>query len=240
MNYQFDGTIDGFFTLIYEAFEKKEFSIEISREKTLFNKKIVTDRVKSEKVAEKLNRILNSFEMTMILTSFLSKEKNVDNLLFRYIYLRLKKRKIDKELKLSLELIRKSVSFEAHKYLGFVRFKELKNGYFYSPIEPENNILPLISEHFFNRMKSEKFVIHDVKRNLVYMYGEGRGEFKFLKEANSELLEKNSDLEIDLEKNYQELWKTFHESIAIKDRKNLRCQQNFMSKKYWKYLTEKN
>ena len=36
----------------------------------------------------------------------------------------------------------------------------------------------------------------------------------------------------------EDLWKNYFKTIAIKERKNLRCQQNFMSKKYWKNIIE--
>lgn len=40
------------------------------------------------------------------------------------------------------------------------------------------------------------------------------------------------------EKMYQELWKMFFKTISIKERKNPRCQMQFMPKKYWKDLIE--
>jgi probable DNA metabolism protein len=40
------------------------------------------------------------------------------------------------------------------------------------------------------------------------------------------------------EKEYQDLWKKYFETIAIKERTNPRCQKNFMPVRYWKNLTE--
>ena len=40
------------------------------------------------------------------------------------------------------------------------------------------------------------------------------------------------------EKEYQQLWKTFFQTIAIEERKNPRLQMQFMPKKYWKDLVE--
>ena len=37
---------------------------------------------------------------------------------------------------------------------------------------------------------------------------------------------------------YQNLWKMFFKTIAIKERKNARCQMQFMPKKYWQDLIE--
>ena len=41
-----------------------------------------------------------------------------------------------------------------------------------------------------------------------------------------------------MKKWYQELWKMFFKKISIKERKNPRCQMQFMPKKYWKDLIE--
>ena len=39
---------------------------------------------------------------------------------------------------------------------------------------------------------------------------------------------------------YQELWKVFHKSIAIKERSNKNLQMQHMPKKYWKNIIEMN
>ena len=36
----------------------------------------------------------------------------------------------------------------------------------------------------------------------------------------------------------EDLWKSFYNTIGIKERKNDRCRMNFMPKKYWKYILE--
>ena len=43
----------------------------------------------------------------------------------------------------------------------------------------------------------------------------------------------------ECEAEYQHLWQVFFKEIAIKERKNLKLQQNFMPKRFWKYHTEK-
>ena len=43
---------------------------------------------------------------------------------------------------------------------------------------------------------------------------------------------------IEKEKEVENLWVTFFNTIGIKERKNTRCQMNFMPKKYWKYIIE--
>ena len=50
---------------------------------------------------------------------------------------------------------------EAHRYLGFVRFQEMKGKLLYSEIEPSGQILPLIGDHFYEPLSGERFLIFD-------------------------------------------------------------------------------
>ena len=36
----------------------------------------------------------------------------------------------------------------------------------------------------------------------------------------------------------EDLWKTFFKTVAIKERENLKCQRNFMPKRYWENMIE--
>ena len=125
------------------------------------------------------------------------------------------------------------VRHETHKMKGFLRFKEMKNQWLYAEMEPENDILELLVPHFKKRLAEEYWVIKDVKRGL----------FAFYDRKNVRIFSDNEVRQLDIledetEKQIEKLWQTFFRTIAISERKNLRCQQNFMPKKYWKYLIE--
>jgi len=126
------------------------------------------------------------------------------------------------------------VSFEAHRFKGLVRFKELKNNYFYSHISPDNNILPLISHHFYKRLTYENFIIHDSKRKQAYINDENIKDIVEIKKLDF-------DFENMYSKNeyfFQEIWKTYHKHLSIKERYNPNLQKQLMPKRYWKDLTE--
>lgn len=125
------------------------------------------------------------------------------------------------------------VSSETHKYKGFLRFKELKNKILYAEIEPINNILFKLSNHFKNRLKNEFWIIKDVGRNILSIYD--KKNFYIINADNFKLYTNElSNEEIDIEL----LWKDFYKTIGIKSRKNDRCRMNFMPKRYWKYIIE--
>jgi len=124
----------------------------------------------------------------------------------------------------------KQVLNERHKYLGLVRFKEMKDGTMFSTIEPKNNVLPILISHFKNRMKREKFAIFDSGRKMIVYYDGEKAEIFFVESLEIEW----SDEEIE----YSKLWKTFHKTISIKERENKKLQQSNLPKYYWKYLVE--
>jgi len=109
--------------------------------------------------------------------------------------------------------ISKYVMHEGHKFKGFVRFKELDNKVLYSEIEPENNIIFILSNHFKNRLKNEYWIIKDNKRNILSVYNKKNYDIFY-----------DTDFNINIKEDYYEdLWKTFYNTVGIKERKNDRC-----------------
>lgn len=129
--------------------------------------------------------------------------------------------------------IAKYVSNENHKLKGFTRFKEINNHILYAEISPTNNILPLLSNHFANRLKNEYWIIKDIERNIYSIYDTKK--YYIISGKNINLKDITID---DTEQEIENLWQSFFDTIGIEARKNIRCQMNFMPKKYWKYITE--
>ena len=129
--------------------------------------------------------------------------------------------------------ISKYVGHENHKFKGLTRFKELNNHILYAIIEPENNILFLLSKHFKNRLKKEYWIIKDEKRKLYSIYD--KHDFYLISEENFKL---NKTGFTTNEEDIENLWKSFYKTISIKERENEKCRRNFMPKKYWKHIIE--
>lgn len=129
--------------------------------------------------------------------------------------------------------IAKYVSNENHKLKGFTRFKEINNHILYAEISPTNNILPLLSNHFANRLKNEYWIIKDIERNIYSIYDTKK--YYIISGKNINLKDITID---DTEQEIENLWQSFFDTIGIEARKNKRCQMNFMPQKYWKYITE--
>ena len=82
-----------------------------------------------------------------------------------------------------------------------------------------------------------------MKRKRAVFYSHEEKDWSIIESADMTLFEnskENQEVHLDQEeKQFQELWKDYFKNIAIEERKNPRLQKQFMQKRYWKYLTEK-
>ena len=127
--------------------------------------------------------------------------------------------------------IAKQVSRELHRFKGFTRFKMINDKFLYAEIAPDNDILELLSKHFKKRLKNELWIIKDTKRNILCIYDQKKTYL--ISGEDIKLLEFNNN-----DNYYEELWKSFFKTIAIKERTNKKCQISFMPKKYWHNIIE--
>lgn len=238
-NYYYDGSFDGLLTVIYMAYNDRESNMLRVNAKAeqlilaLDDIHIITDFSKARRVEKSICDKLSYNFLNSIRTCFLSCDKNKDTVIIQ-VY---KALKYGEEILNSLDdhafymnKLVKQVLNERHRYLGLLRFKEMKDGIMFSTIEPKNNILPILISHFKNRMKREKIAIFDKGRKMIVYYDDKKAEIFFVESLEIEW----SDEEIE----YSELWKTFHKSISIKERENKKLQQSNLPKYYWKHLVE--
>lgn len=240
MIYIYDGTFISLLTLInyliknkIKPYDIKDESYSPSLLEETFYPKLFDDTL-----AERMINKIGIFSFKVVYYVFLSNNKNKELLIYYFLLNSLKyKEKICymRNLKCVSECLKISqyVTRENHKYKGFVRFKELNTKVLYSEIEPENDILFLLCTHFKKRLKNERFIIRDLKRNIIGIYDK---EKMYILDS-TELMDKTLKLS-DEENDYQEMWKEFYKTIGIKERKNDRCRMNFMPKKYWKHILE--
>ena len=239
-NYYYDGSFDGLLTVIYMAYNDRESNMLRVNAKAeqlilaLDDIHIITDFSKARRVEKSICDKLSYNFLNSIRTCFLSCDKNKDTVIIHTVY---KALKYGEEILNSpddhafyMNKLVKQVLNERHRYLGLLRFKEMKDGIMFSTIEPKNNILPILISHFKNRMKREKIAIFDKGRKMIVYYDGKKAEIFFVESLEIEW----SDEEIE----YSELWKTFHKSISIKERENKKLQQSNIPKYYWKHFVE--
>lgn len=123
----------------------------------------------------------------------------------------------------------------AHRYMGFVRFRELENGVLFSEIDAEADVLPLIGHHFADRLSVENWMIYDKRRKKAAVHPVGQPWF-LLDEVDETQI--NALQESCEEALFQELWKGFHKAIGIDSRKNDPLQMSFLPLKFRPHMTE--
>lgn len=241
MVYTYDGSFDGLLELITFLIEEKRKPENIKPENyepNLLESVVNLNLTPRENLKEIWQKKIGREAFHVAYYVFLSIDKRKELILFYYFLNALKYQNkitymrnlncVNHALKISGH-----VSHEIHKLKGFLRFKETKNHFLYAEVEPTNDILYFLAQHFKERLKKENFLIVDKKRKKLCLYDTKK--IYFLKEED--IITLNLELEKE-EESIEDLWKTFFKTIAIKERQNKTCQRNFMPKKYWKYIIE--
>lgn len=123
------------------------------------------------------------------------------------------------------------VGNESHFLVEFIRFRELKSGVLYAPITPKSHVLTCIAPHFTDRFPLENWMIHD-KTHRAFAVHEARKKWVLVQEAYDESqkaeyeehFQELSEKEIE----YEELFRSFCKTIAIKERENPVCQRGHL------------
>lgn len=127
------------------------------------------------------------------------------------------------------------VGREIHRLMGLLRFSPGNDGIWLARCSPDNSILPVFSEYFTLRFGRDPWAIIDEKRGLALVRLAGKepclgpvSSFPFLSAAGRP------------EDGWELLWRSYHKSINIENRKNPALQLQLMPRRYWKYLPEIN
>lgn len=239
--YLYDGTFDGLLSIVFSCFYQRIIPFDIvtnDYEINLFHDylPIRTNYKHANKVYHGILQNISSSALYFIHRAFLSNDKKKDMYILKYILLGFKLGpKVDHLLTdvnvSTVQNLSKKVLGESHRLLGLVRFIDLGNNMFYSKIHPDHNVLEIVGNHFIHRLPSQNFILHDKNRDLAFLYNTKTYTIVEAKNLNVKISQE--------EKYYQNLWKTFYHSIAITERTNLRLQMQYMPKKYWQDLIEK-
>lgn len=240
--YVYDGTFEGLLSIIFDCYIKKVIptrivpknNVELSFFEQLEEK--VTDYKKSNRI---FNGIVKNISYDTLYNSyyaFLSKTQEKEINILKYILNGfIIGPKINTMLSIdfvfAVHSMRKKMLFESHRLKGLLRFIEVEDNIFYASIHPDNNVIENLGQHFMRRLPSQNFIIHDKNRNIAFLYN--TKEYEIIDSSNLNITSISGT-----EKKYQELWSTFFNTIAIKERKNSRLQMQYMPKKYWQDLIE--
>jgi probable DNA metabolism protein len=122
------------------------------------------------------------------------------------------------------------VDRETDRMKGMLRFSPGAGGLYLARCAPDHFVLPALAGHFKSRFGEIPWTIIDEKRGLALIRRSGE-EPRLEPAAPAEEPAQEGD-------GWEALWRTYHRSINIENRKNPALQKRFMPLRYWKYLTE--
>lgn len=243
LTYVYDGSFEGILTAVFEAYYRKEEPDAILAEHGLQQDLtssytfIVTDAVKSDRVYASIWRNISEEALKNVYHAFLSEEPEAGTIIYNYLKLGWRMGgRVDLHLSnntvFKIMDISRRLEHEVHKYMGFVRFRQVEGGIFYSSIRPDNNVVELLAPHFAERLSDQKWIIHDVKREIAALYN--------MKDwIVSEFSAGDIPGSTEEEKLFAGLWKQFFNTLEIPSRTNPKLQRQLMPRRYWDHLTEK-
>ena len=239
--YVYDGSMVGFLNIVYMVYTSKIFPQKIAKKysQRIFDEVyyIQSDEDIAKRVYAGLESKFEKVFLQKIQHTFLCDTKEYELYLLNYIISGFKGQNnllnISHQDVYFIDSLQKELFKMAHKYKGFIRFKELATKEMFAVIEPKYNILPLLAQHFVSRYKYQDFVIYDKQRSIALVYVN-----QIVKIENIASIDDLTYSDNELE--YQKLWKSFFESVSIKERLNDKLQKSFIPLWYRKHLVEFN
>lgn len=251
--YVFDGSLEGLLTAVFDSYERKSAQVKLVSSvfflPDVFQESysVISDETKANRVWKGLRKKLDAAWMKRIYNAFLSEQPQTFQDIFDFaIYI------FDNEAGaeanfgnacvLAVSQMDRKVHREKHRMEAFIRFQQTADGIFYAHIEPDFNVLPLISDHFRKRYADQKWIIFDLKRQYGLFFDLEKVEeitFDFTTEMSSNLNALPAQVLDPKEELYTLLWKDYFRSTNIPARKNMKLHIRHVPKRYWKYLSEK-
>ena len=204
------------------------------------------DYDKAEKVTKAIQNKISTYVYREITYCTLSNEENALDNLYRVLLLGFAygKNVLDMEQYEAIYLnrrIRKSVKTEICHFQEFSRFHQIRGNardtLYIAHIEPHARVVMALGPAFMDRMPSENWmIVDDINKEAVV---HPKDEMYYLKTLSDDDIERLLLTEMENDE-YTDLWKLFFDNIAIKERKNEKCQNTLMPKWTRKHAVEWN
>jgi probable DNA metabolism protein len=246
----YDGTFEGLLTAVFEIYERKLFHVKLIKGEwytnALFEEvlQVITDENRANRVLSGLRKKLSAAGIQRLYIAHMAGMENEENALIGFIrYAFDTDQNIEEDYGnkyvMRISEIVKMVRREKHRMEAFVRFQKLKDETFYSTVEPDFNVLPLLIRHFKSRYADQKWIIYDIKRRYGLYYD--LHDTQYISLDFSEITKPTDTIMVVSpdELMYRCLWKNYFNSTNIVSRKNTKLHLRHIPKRYWRHLTEK-
>ena len=262
--YRYDGSFDGFLCCVFESVSRKEIPVMIlpaeDEQATLYPERwIETQEDHARRVEASFPKKMSPQAARFIKEGFLTCLPEKESALLRFIrqgyrYGGSVLSRLTDESVYPLHRAVKNLHNEAHCFLEFLRFSEYRGAWgpegspdagedqallpappertvLAAVIEPKSQVLPLLAPHFCDRYPEETFLIADKTHGQVLYYHPYRPQI--LTASDFTLPDPGEE-----EAQFRQWWKTFVRAIAIRERRNPRCQRTHLPLWYRENMTE--
>lgn len=250
--FHYDKTFEGLLTAVFDAYNRKVFpAVLLANEEPepMFTEQsytVITQDDKSKRVWDAVSKKISKIACSMLTYAWLADgvEKN-DFYVFSYIRKVLDSRvSIETNFAdidvLQIRKLAKEVNREREHITQFVRFQKTSDNIFFAVIAPKHNALPATVKHFSDRFSDQLWIIYDSARRYGYYYDMNIvREITFDDDKAIIQGKLNEEILAEDEKLFQNMWRHYFDALAIKERINPKLQRQYMPRRFWKYLTEK-
>lgn len=236
----YDGTFEGFLSLVYEVYyEKLHVNAIVKKlpETLLFERfhEVFSDEAKARKVLDAIIKHFTKEQQRTLFNIFLCDTREHEMALLEYIRIGFKNQKelrnINNPNLFFIQTLEKELLSLVHKMYGFTRFEELEDGTLYAKIETKFNIVPFLGDHFCKRLGNIPFIIHDVKRSLAFVKNDEIREIRSIAAFDAPTVSNE-------EEHFKALWKSFFKAAAVQERFNPKLQKSWVPLLYRTYMYE--
>ena len=236
----YDGSFEGFLSLVYEVYYKKLKPTKIY--KTLPNEIIFEEILEIQTSEENSTKVLKAIKtkfpkpiVEKILNIFMCDSRAFEVALLEFIIIGFKDTKqlfnINNSSVFYLSNLEKELFKNVHKMYAFLRFEELDDDTLYAKLECKFNVVYFLAKHFLKRFNNQNFIIHDINRKIAFIKTKNDysiQEVAFFDEPNYSTNEEK----------FQKLWKRFFKGVTIEERINPKLQQQLVPLIYRTYMSE--
>lgn len=244
----YDGSFNGFLTSVFIAFEEKIDVVDIQRNSRGQNE-LFSDTTTIFTHVEKAKRVWNGIRakshnaITNVYFAFLSEMDGVELLLFSYIQKLMATKNGSHtytEEVMRIGQLARSVRREKQRMESFVRFGQTADKVKMAIIEPDYDVLPLISKYVRNRFPNEPWLVYDMKRKYGIFYNLEYVELISLNLSNVPFTKVHKgDAFLGEGHDYQTLLTDYFKMAPLIAHINGKLHVQRSPKKYPKYLREK-
>lgn len=251
MDYLYDSSFEGLLTCIYYNYYREKASGIYQQEYyqpalMIDSTEVITEPALAARVYKAIEHKISRTSLDLVYHTFVSSASNKENLILNYLRLGFRLgSKVDLyHTHPDVYPLRKAahkVMAEVHRFLGLLRFADAGN-FLYAVLSPDHYILPLIADHFADRLAGERWIIHDRKRDLAVVYDgydtDGDNSFAKRKWYITDFPHPGLPSLTQKEQYYQGLWQLYFDKISIESRRNPCLQAQFVPYRYRGDLVE--